>query len=62
MNIQTTRYDTITVTPSTPHIGAEIGNTDLTRPLGDRQVNEVHDTPIAHGIVFFRDQKIDFES
>ena len=55
-------YDTITVTPCSPHIGAEIGNVDLTRPLTNRQVQEVHDAIIAHGVIFFRNQKIDFES
>ena len=55
-------YDTITVTPSSPHIGAEIGKIDLTRPLSNRQVQELHDAIIAHGVIFFRDQKIDFES
>src|SRR5271154_1020222 len=55
-------YDTITVTPSTPNIGAEVGNVDLTRPLSNRQVQEVQDAIIAHGVVFFRDQKVDFES
>lgn len=59
---QVREYDTITVTPSTPHIGAEIGNIDLTRPLSNRQVEEVHDAIIAHGVIFFRNQKIDFES
>ena len=54
--------DTITVTPSSPHIGAEIGNVDLTRPLTNRQVQEVHDAIISHGVIFFRDQKLDFES
>ena len=53
-------YETITVTPSTPHIGAEIGNIDLTRPLTNREVKEVHDAIIAHGVIFFRDQQIDF--
>src|SRR5215469_413796 len=59
---QVREYDTITVTPCTPHIGAEIGNIDLTRPLSNRQVEEVHDAIIAHGVIFFRGQKIDFES
>ena len=59
---QVREYDTITVTPSTPHIGAEIDNIDLTRPLSNRQVDEVHDAIIAHGVIFFRNQKIDFES
>jgi taurine dioxygenase len=47
-------YDTITVTPCSPHIGAEIGNVDLARPLTNRQVQEVHDAIIAHGVIFFR--------
>lgn len=55
-------YDTITVTPCSPHIGAEIGNVDLTGPLTNRQVEEVHDAIIAHGVIFFRNQNIDFES
>jgi taurine dioxygenase len=59
---QIREYDTITVTPSTPHIGAEIGNVDLTRPLSNRQVEEVHHAIIAHGVIFFRNQKIDFKS
>ena len=55
-------YDIITVTPSSPHIGAEIGNIDLTRPLSNRQVQEVHDAIIEHGVLFFREQKLDFAS
>jgi len=51
-------YDTITVTASTPHIGAEIGGVDLTRPLSNRQVAEVHEAILAHGVIFFRGQKI----
>jgi taurine dioxygenase len=53
-------YETITVTQSTPHVGAEIGNIDLTRPLEDRQVQELRKAITAHGVLFFRDQKIDF--
>ncbi len=59
---QIREYDTVTVTPCSPHIGAEIGNIDLRRPLSNRQVDEVHDAIIAHGVIFFRNQKIDFES
>ena len=55
-------YETITVTQSSPHVGAEIGNIDLTRPLEDRQVRELRKAIIAHGVLFFRDQKIDFAS
>lgn len=55
-------YSTITVSPSTPHVGAEIGNVDLTRPLSNHQVKELHDAIVAYGVIFFRDQKIDFEA
>jgi len=55
-------YDSIVVTPSSPHVGAEIGNVDLTGVLTNRQVEEIHDAIIAHGVVFFRDQAIDFEA
>jgi taurine dioxygenase len=55
-------YETITVTQCTPNIGAEIGNVDLTKPLNEAQVKEIHKAVIAHGVVFFREQKIDFES
>jgi len=47
-------YDSITVTRSTPHVGAEIANVDLTRPLTNREVEEIHDAIIANGVVFFR--------
>lgn len=53
-------YETITVKKCTPHIGAEIGNIDLTRPLSNREVDEVHKAIIDHGVIFFRDQKISF--
>ena len=36
-------YQTIEVTKLTPHIGAEIGGVDLSRPLGNQQFQEVHD-------------------
>ena len=34
-------YDSITVTQSSPHVGAEIGNVDLTRPLSNSEVAEL---------------------
>jgi taurine dioxygenase len=55
-------YDSITVTKSTPHVGAEIGNVDLTKPLSNREVEEIHTAIVAHGVVFFRGQKIDFDA
>ena len=52
-------YETITVAPLTPHVGAEIGDIDLTRPLDPRQIKDVRSALLAHGVVFFRDQPID---
>src|SRR5229473_5181172 len=54
-------YETLTATPSSPHIGAEIGNIDLTKPLTNKQVAELHDAFTRFQVVFFRDQKIDFD-
>lgn len=54
-------YETITVTPVSPHIGAEIGNIDLTKPLSDLQVKELKDAFHRYLVIFFRDQKIGFE-
>ena len=51
-------YDSITVIQSSPHVGAEIGNVDLTKPLSNREVEEIRDAINAHGVVFFRDQDV----
>jgi len=55
-------YEIIQVTPTTPNIGAEIAGIDLSRPLGNRQVDELHDALAAHQVLFFRDQKLDYDS
>jgi taurine dioxygenase len=55
-------YETIEVTPTTPNIGAEIAGIDLSRPLGNRQVDELHDALAAYQVLFFRDQKLDYDS
>lgn len=54
-------YQHISVTPASPHIGAEIGNIDLTRPLPAEQVAELKRAFLEHQVVFFRDQKISFD-
>jgi len=58
---ETVVYETITATPASPHIGAEIGNIDLTKPLGKKQVEELQDAFARYQVIFFRDQKISFE-
>jgi taurine dioxygenase len=52
------RYQTIEVTKLTPHIGAEIGGVDLSRPLGNQQFQEVHDALMENLVIFFRDQDL----
>ena len=54
-------YETITAAPASPHIGAEIGAVDLTRPLANKQVEELHDAFARYQVLFFRDQSISFE-
>lgn len=54
-------YRAITVTPTSPHIGAEIGNIDLTRPLSDQELAELRRAFTDHLVLFFRDQKIGFD-
>jgi taurine dioxygenase len=52
-------YTTITVTPLTPHVGAEIGEIDLTREVNATQIAEIRAALLEHGVVFFREQPID---
>jgi taurine dioxygenase len=51
-------YDTISVEPLTPIIGAEIGGVDLARPLSNRQFDELHRALAEHLVIFFRDQAL----
>ena len=52
----------ITVKKSTPNVGAEIGNIDLTKPLSRSQVQQVEQAIVENGVLFFRDQKLDHAS
>ena len=51
-------YETISVDPLTPAIGAEISGVDLSKPLADRVVAEIHDAWMQHLVIFFRDQNL----
>jgi taurine dioxygenase len=55
-------YQSIRVTPCSPHIGAEISDIDLTKPLSGHQVQELHDALMEHLVIFFRDQHINNEA
>ena len=48
-------FETITVVPATPRIGAEVSGLDLSRPLGNQQFQELHDALMrASGAVLSR--------
>jgi taurine dioxygenase len=51
-------FQAIQVEPVSPNIGAEIDNIDLTKPLSNLEVQELHDALADHLVLFFRDQKI----
>jgi taurine dioxygenase len=51
-------YETITVDKVTPIIGAEIAGIDLTRPLSNRQQDEIHRALAENLVLFFRDQAL----
>jgi taurine dioxygenase len=47
---------TITVTPLTPTIGAELSGVDLTQELDEATIKEIREALLAHLVIFFRDQ------
>ena len=53
--------DSIIVTKVSPHIGAEVTNIDLTRPLGAKAVAALKAAFIEHQVLFFRDQHLSFD-
>ena len=55
-------YATIEVNPVSPHIGAEIAGIDLSAPLGNRQVEDLHEALDEHLVLFFRNQALDYDS
>lgn len=52
--------DSISVTPLTPAIGAEIGNVDL-RSASNYQIEAIRAALLEHQVIFFRDQELDQE-
>ncbi len=54
-------YETISVEPITPRIGALVSGVDLAAPLGNQQFQEIHDALMRHEVIFFRGQTINLE-
>jgi taurine dioxygenase len=55
-------FETITVTPVTPRIGATVEDIALGEPLTNRQVDELHRALAEHQVLFFRGQPMDEEA
>lgn len=51
-------YRTITVSPVSPNVGAEIGGVDIAAGVSDEQFTEIRSAFADHGVIFFRDQDI----
>ncbi len=55
-------YESISVTPISPKLGAEISGLNLMEPFSNVQVEELHEAFAKHQVIFFRNQKIDHEA
>ncbi len=53
-----TEYRTITVSPLSPAVGAEIGGIDIAAGIDDEQFGELRQAYIDNGVIFLRDQDI----
>jgi len=52
-------YQTIEATPLTPRIGAIVSGIDLTQPLSEIQIEDLHQALADHQVIFFRDQHLE---
>lgn len=55
------QYETITVDPVTPRVGAVVSGVDLAAPMGNQQFQEIHDALMRHEVIFFRDQEMSLD-
>ncbi len=53
------QYQTLEASPLTPRIGAMVSGVDLTQPLSNQQVEDLHTAIADHQVLFFRDQRLD---
>ena len=54
-------YETISVTPASPNVGAEVSNINLTLPLPENELAELKRAFLDFGLLIFRDQEISFQ-
>ena len=55
-------YESIRVIPITPRIGAEVEGIILSKPLSNREVEDLHQALADHLVLFFRNQPLDIEA
>jgi len=55
-------YDALNLHRISPHIGADVHGIDITRPLSNAQVDQLHRALGEYGVLFFRDQPFDHDS
>ena len=60
--LQESPTGTITVRPVAGHIGADISDVDISRPLSDHAVAEIRAALHKYKVIFFRDQTLDHAS
>jgi taurine dioxygenase len=48
----------VRIRPLTEHIGAEIDNVDLARPITPAEFQDINDALVAHSVLVFRDQDL----
>jgi len=44
--------------PLTEHLGAEVENVDLSRPISQAEFDDIHKALATHGVLVFRDQEL----
>jgi taurine dioxygenase len=57
-----TAYRNIEVKPITGALGAEISGVDLSKDINQETFTEIHQAFLENCVIFFRDQKLDFDS
>lgn len=55
-------YGSFTVDTLTPHLGAEVHGLDLSQPLTETQLRDLHTAWADWGVLVFRDQQLDREA
>lgn len=53
-----TGFQSISVTPLSPNVGAEIGQVDIAGGISDEQFVEIKKAFVDYGVIFFRDQDL----